>query len=274
MSFISGIVAAQKNQTMIMTWETTSPSESITIPAGDTGTYNAIINWGDGTLDSTITTFDDVDLTHSYTTAGIYTVTITGTFPWIYFNNGGDKLKIQTIDNWGDLGSRSFLNSFYGCTNLVINALDGPNLNSVITMNTAFRNCININPQIYNWDTSNIRFMSATFDGCSSFNRNLSDLDTSLVQHLTNCLRNATSYDQDLGSMDVTSLTIATNFLNGVTLSTSNYDSLLIGWEGQSVQNNVNFHGGNSKYSAGAAATARAALISDHTWTITDGGQV
>jgi hypothetical protein len=62
------------------------------------------------------------------------------------------------------------------------------------------------------------------------------------------------------------------NALLSVTLSTANYDSLLTGWEAQAVQNNVNFHGGNAKYSAGAPATARAALIADHTWTITDGG--
>ena len=34
------------------------------------------------------------------------------------------------------------------------------------------------------------------------------------------------------------------------------------------------FHSGNSKYSAGAAVTARQALIDDHNWSITDGGQV
>jgi hypothetical protein len=55
-----------------------------------------------------------------------------------------------------------------------------------------------------------------------------------------------------------------------VTLSTANYDALLIGWEAQAVQNNVVFNGGGSKYSAGAAA--RAALIADHSWSITDGG--
>ena len=61
----------------------------------------------------------------------------------------------------------------------------------------------------------------------------------------------------------------------GVTLPTATYDALLVAWEAQSVQNNVNFSGGNSTYTlSSAAATARAALISDHTWTITDGGGI
>ena len=60
----------------------------------------------------------------------------------------------------------------------------------------------------------------------------------------------------------------------GVTLSTANYDALLIGWEGQEVQNGVFFHGGDSKYSDGGAEDARSRLISEHGWTIDDGGEV
>lgn len=58
----------------------------------------------------------------------------------------------------------------------------------------------------------------------------------------------------------------------GNNLSTANYDALLIGWESQTVQNGVTFDGGNSKYSAEAAAAARQILIDDHGCTISDGG--
>ena len=81
--------------------------------------------------------------------------------------------------------------------------------------------------------------------------------------------------DQDLGSWDITSVTNMTDMFQSVTISTSNYDAILVGWEAQAVQNNVVFSGGNSTYtSAGAGGTARAALIADHSWTITDGGGV
>ena len=81
------------------------------------------------------------------------------------------------------------------------------------------------------------------------------------------------AFDQDLGIWDVTSVTTMVDMFLGATLSTINYSNILIGWESQAVQNNVTLAGGNSKYSAGAAATARADLIADHTWIITDGGQ-
>jgi len=56
-------------------------------------------------------------------------------------------------------------------------------------------------------------------------------------------------------------------------LATANYDSLLVGWSSQNVKSNVFFHAGNSKYSAGAPAAARAVLVNTKAWTITDGGQ-
>jgi len=58
----------------------------------------------------------------------------------------------------------------------------------------------------------------------------------------------------------------------GVTLSTTNYDALLIGWGGQTAQSGVNFAGGNSAYSSNAAATARRSLTdAPKSWIITDG---
>jgi len=60
----------------------------------------------------------------------------------------------------------------------------------------------------------------------------------------------------------------------GVTLSTSNYDSLLLGWSQLTLQDSVSFDGGNSQYSAGAAATARQSIIDNFNWVITDGGQI
>ena len=60
---------------------------------------------------------------------------------------------------------------------------------------------------------------------------------------------------------------------NGVTLDTSDYDALLIGWEAGTHKTGVTFNAGSSKYTAGGAAeTARTTLDVTDTWTITDGG--
>jgi len=56
------------------------------------------------------------------------------------------------------------------------------------------------------------------------------------------------------------------------TLSTSNYDALLIAWSTLTLENNVTFHVGNSQYSQ-SASTARKNIIDNFGWTIIDGDQ-
>jgi len=73
-------------------------------------------------------------------------------------------------------------------------------------------------------------------------------------------------------------------FLDG-SLSTINYDALLVGWTGwvsgeatKELQDDVNFGVGNSQYSLGDPANAREWLTNEipsgKAWTISDGGEV
>jgi len=80
-----------------------------------------------------------------------------------------------------------------------------------------------------------------------------------------------TSFDQNLASWDVTSLTNASQMFDGATLSTANYDSLLNGWNAQTLHSGVSFHGGNSHYCNGESA--RQNMISSDNWSITDAGK-
>ena len=84
--------------------------------------YNCIVDWGDGTATSTVTTYNDANRIHTYASNGTYQVKITGTMEGWSFNNGGDKLKITKVVNWGVSGVfngfKYLLGGFYGCTNL------------------------------------------------------------------------------------------------------------------------------------------------------------
>jgi hypothetical protein len=66
-------------------------------------------------------------------------------------------------------------------------------------------------------------------------------------------------------------ITIATQHFKDCTIPTSDYSDYLIDTEANNQNSSVVFHGGDSTYNA-SGATARAALIADHSWTITDGG--
>jgi len=83
-------------------WSTASSDETITLPLVSTGTYNFVVNWGDGNSD-TITAHDNSAVTHTYATAGSHTVNIYGSIKGWVFNDSGDKTKITNISNWGPL---------------------------------------------------------------------------------------------------------------------------------------------------------------------------
>jgi len=104
----------------ITTWKTTTAGETITIPTISSVTYSYNVNWGDGST----TTGETGDATHAYTAAGEHTVSITGTFPRIYFANKGDKDKIISIDQWGTNPWSSMNQAFFGCSNLAGQASD------------------------------------------------------------------------------------------------------------------------------------------------------
>jgi len=226
---------------------TTTPDETFTLPLESAGTYDFHVNWGDDNSDD-ITAYDDSAVTHIYALSGTHLITITGTITGWSFNNLGDKLKIYDIKSWGPFAGLG-ANTFYGCSNMTCSATGSLDTSAMINMAAMFRDCSSLTSlDVSGFDTANVTSMVYMFQYCSS----LTDIAAD--------------------NFNIVSVTDFTSFLLGVTLLTIRYSNLLINYEAQVVNNDLNFHGGNSKYSAGAAATARADLIADHNWTITDGG--
>lgn len=181
------------------------------------------------------------------------------------FNNGGSP----SIGNWVVTSAINTGHMFYGSP--FNQPIGGWNVSGVTSMSYMFA-LSDFNQDITGWDVSAVTDFSLMFYACP-FNQPIGAWVTSSAEDITGMFQNNNTFDQDVSGFDVSSVTNATNFIVNGALSTANYDALLIGWEGQLVQNDVSFHGGNSTYTAsGAAATARANLVADHNWTITDGG--
>jgi hypothetical protein len=128
------------NLNFVFTVETTVDGETFTVPTVNGASYNCNAAWDDAS-DDDITTYNDAAWTHTYATAGTYTIVISGTFGQIKFNNTGDKLKIKDISNLGVVGWESMANAFFGCNNLILLYTDGESLPDNIDVTGIFRNC-------------------------------------------------------------------------------------------------------------------------------------
>ena len=263
----------------IDTTQTGSASDTFVFSCGSTGTYNAVIDWGDGTT-SDITSYNDADLTHVYASSGTYQIKISGELPWIKFNTGVDRQKVMSIDNWGIIPWRSFQYAFSGCINMDILATDIPDLttNSVSNISQIFRSCNSITSVSFvGWDTSNVTTMALMFQSLTSCTSiDLTGIDTSNVTNFNQTFSNVP--DDIIIGVDTWNIEKVTNFGNtffNSALSTVEYDKTLVAWDLQDARDGLNVNFGRSQYTLGsAAATARANLISTDLWTITDSGGI
>jgi hypothetical protein len=275
----------------------TSNDDQFTLPW--IGDYN--VEWGDGNTD----TGQSGTTTHTYATAGTYDVSVTPTNQCrINFNNGGDRLKVLDVKNWGvgTWSSVGLASAFSGCNVMDVTATDTPDLSIITNGSNMFKNCFAMvgNSSFANWNTSNITRPEGMFRAARLFNQNISTWDTSSftrtdnmffdaevfnqpigswnmsnVANLQNMFRDNSAFDQSLANWDITNFTTAASLLLNGGLSTANYDATLIGWAAQSITNAVSINFGSSQYTLGGAAeAARTTLVSTYGWTITDGGGI
>ena len=195
----------------VTTWEVTTGSSGITIPTNPTFDYSYTVDWGDNSVDTRVYTGD---ATHTYTTASIYTVSIFGTFPSIYFNSFGsiNSRKIKTIKQWGDNPWKSMNNAFAGCTNLTIEAAAGnPNLSKVTDMSGMFASADAFNQNISGWDVSKVTSMSFMFYNATAFNQDLSRWNVSKVRGMGWMFSGVSAFNQDLSKWDVSNVGLMPN---------------------------------------------------------------
>ncbi|WP_188752688.1 BspA family leucine-rich repeat surface protein [Parapedobacter defluvii] len=220
----------------ITTWQTTnagiSGNDEINIPTSGSG-YNYDVYWekvDDINVNGTETGING-DLTITFPSPGIYRVTITGDFPRIYFNNEGDKDKILTVDQWGDIVWESMAYAFYGARNLQVTTTEAPNLSQVSNLNSMFRNTESFNQDLSSWDVSGVSSAYEMFAGAKAFNGSLAGWEPGAA--LTNgcdlggMFRETEVFNQDLSSWDVSKV----NSMYEVFARSRAFNGSLAGWE-------------------------------------------
>ncbi len=184
----------------------------------------------------------------------------------------------QDIGGWNTAKVTNMRSMFQFATSFNQN-IGNWNTASVTNMGSMLRHASSFNQDIGNWNTAQVTDMSYMFEGATSFNQDIGGWNTAQVTDMRSMFERATSFDQNIGGWNVEVIRNMYLMFSGVTLSPTNYDALLVGWNRQHLQSGVTFHGGGSKYSSDAAHTARANMTATtanggDNWTITDGGRV
>ena len=217
------------------TWKTDAAGEDIFIPTkgGSSATdYDFRIDWGDGTPIKN-SMGDDPNPSHTYTTAGTFTVEITGTFPHFYLNNNAEiRDKLLSVEQWGDIAWESMNNMFRGASNLTLNTTEMPALSGVTDMTSMFAGASTFNQDIGGWNVDNVRNMHGMFSGATSFNQDIGGWNVSSVTDMNDMFFSATAFNQDIGGWNVSSA----SSMNSMFFNATSFDQDIGGWNVSNVE--------------------------------------
>ncbi len=185
-------------------------------------TYNFIVHWGDGNS-GIVTSSSDSDKNHTYSSEGVYTVTVTGRCPYLNFKG---NLQIIEVTELGDTGWKSFNQMFYDANNLIL--VNGGVTTHVTNMDSMFRSATAANPDTSNWDTSNVTYMHYMFRSATAANPDTSNWDTSNVTHMQSMFHSAAAANPDTSNWDTSNVTSMNSMFSSATAAnpdTSNWDT-------------------------------------------------
>ena len=184
----------------VTTWQTTTADESITIPG--TGAYT--VDWGDGSTP----TAASGGVTHTYTTAGTYTVSISGGLTRINLGFSGttNSEKLQSIEQWGNMTWSSMKSAFEGAFNMTYSATDAPDLSGVTDMSSMFVEASLFDGNLSAWDVSTVTKMESMFSKAAAFDGDVSTWDVSKVTDMSYMFASS-AFDGDVSTWDVSKVT-------------------------------------------------------------------
>ncbi|MGV8161939.1 MAG: BspA family leucine-rich repeat surface protein [Candidatus Nanoarchaeia archaeon] len=211
----------------IASWNTSmagSASNTVVLPVTG-GSY--LVDWGDGNSSYNAST-------HVYSSSGLYNISLYNiNMAGFRFNNGGDRLKIIDIYQWGELYVGNGNGYFYGCSNMDFVGSDNLDLTGTTNLLYMFLGATNFNGNISGWDTGNVTIMAYMFGNAVNFNQNLSGWNTGNVTIMYYMFLSATNFNGSISGWDTGKVTSMQSMFQSAT----NFNQNISGWDTGKVTN-------------------------------------
>ena len=151
------------------------------------------VDWGDGTIE-TVSASGWIE--HIYPVAGNYTAVFTGpmTRIWHSVTPTGQMDHLTRVLAWNE-----GLVHIWLCSAARLIEVPASLPVSVTSLNEAFKECVSLNdPNIANWDVSNVTDMTETFKTAHAFNQPIGVWNTANCQNMQRMFGEAHAFNQDL----------------------------------------------------------------------------
>lgn len=193
------------------------------------GVGDIVIDWGDGTVDSVTTTFQDY-LFHNYAEVGVYVITIKGTLAGF---DGDYSESIVRIESFGELNLEQL------CLSGEVNLESIPDRLPPTVTDTTYTwgnggmfSFANITPEMeqsmQKWDVSNVEYFDGMFydnEAEQTFNTDLSGWDIRSAISLQDMFRANVAFNQDITGWNTSSVTNMTRMFKDCSSFNQNISS-------------------------------------------------
>ena len=172
---------------LILTVNIASDGDAFNLRGAGTLSYDCTVDWGDGSSDAIVTTSADTEsaLTHTYATAGTYTIRVSGTFPAIRMGDSTTRTALITVENLGVVGwaASGLRSGFEFCNRMTSFTAGNTDTSAVNDMYRTFRLCDRATSiDLRGMDTSLVTTMESLFHDCNALTTlNLSGFQTGNV---------------------------------------------------------------------------------------------
>ena len=201
----------------ITTWVTDDGTISMPLTVGSNDTVQYVNLTNPGTRESILTNRSGKIETTGLSSGDLYKVIVSGHQGSLSFISSSlaTRLKIKSVEQWGDTKWLRLSNGFNSCENLQINAIDVPDLSECKDLSKMFYSCTSLtgHPSMNNWNTENVVYMKEMFKNATSFNQDIGDWNTSKVKWMGGMFRAKTNFgdtmafNQDIGRWNTESVT-------------------------------------------------------------------